>query len=104
MVVLLTIGMIACRNREPQIVFENNQQDVATSSAEAKIYKLKKKSLSSDIQYSKLNNIDDYIKDTLKAKSVFDPEGGEFIYFQFIATFKGYSFLEKEKDFHALPL
>jgi len=32
--------------------------------------------------------------------SIFDPVSGHYTYYQFIATFKGHSFQEADKDFH----
>jgi hypothetical protein len=68
-----------------------------------KIYKLKKKSISSDFYYAKLDNVDGNIKDTLNLRHLmpmFEPVTGNFTYYQFTSTFKGYSFDGIEKDFH----
>jgi hypothetical protein len=100
LLLLSTTGLFARKNNKVQIVFNNNQRDTATGETVLKIYKLKEKALTSDFQYSKLDNIDDNIEDTLNAKPVFEPVGGKFTYYKFIATFKGWSFQEIEKDFH----
>ena len=100
LIVFLTVGLLACNDNKVQIVFENNQQDSATNETATKIYKLKKKSLTSDFQYFKLDNIDDNIEDSLNTQAVFEPVRGQFTYYKFVATFKGLSFQEKVKDFH----
>jgi hypothetical protein len=96
LITFLAVGLFSCKDNKVQTVFESNQQDSATNKTALKIYILKKKSLTSDFQYSKLDDIDDNIQDTLNANPVFEPISGKFTYYKFIATFKGYSFHDKE--------
>jgi hypothetical protein len=97
---IAAFGILSCNDKKAQVVFKNDQQDTATTQSEIKVYKLKKKSLASDFNYSKLDDIDDNIEDTLNVKSIFEPVAGHFVYYQFLATFRGYSFDETDKVFH----
>ena len=100
---IISLGFISCQTRPVKIVFVSTQNDTATELKETKIYKLKKKTINSDFDYSKLNDIDGNIKDTLNIKKlmpIFEPINGHYNYYQFISTFKGHSFQEVDKDFH----
>jgi hypothetical protein len=96
--------LISCKTKQPvKTVFISSQKDTATGLNETKIYILKKKTINSDIDYSKLDDIDGNIKDTLNLRSlmpIFEPISGHYNYYQFIATFKGHSFQEVDEDFH----
>ncbi len=99
----ISVGLVSCQTKPVKIVFVSNQNDTATELNQIKIYKLKKKATNADFDYSKLNDIDDNIKDTLNIKNlmpIFEPTSGHFTYYQFISTFKGHSFQEVDKDFH----
>jgi len=104
----LPIGLVSCQTKPLKIVFVSNQQDTATELNQTKIYKLKKKATNADFDYSKLNNIDENIKDTLNLRNlmpIFNPIDGQYNYFQFIATFKGKAYNGGDgpiliKDFH----
>jgi hypothetical protein len=104
-ITLLTLslwGLVSCQTKPGQTVFESTQNDTPTD-YKNKIYKLKKKALHSDFNYSKLNDIDGSIGDTLDLRSlmpIFEPVGGHYVYYQFIATFKGHVFDEVGKTFH----
>lgn len=103
LLIYVSLGLISCETKAGKTVFVSTQKDTATRFKETKIYKLKRKAINSDFNYSKLNNIDGNIKDTLNLKNlmpIFEPVGGQYVYYQFIATFKGHSFEELDKDFH----
>jgi hypothetical protein len=97
----MTLGQMSCQTKEVQIVFENNSVENPTELNETQKYILKKKSINSDFDYTKLDNIDNY----KKAES-FEPVNGKYTYYQFIATFKGQAYVapgdsgERIKTFH----
>ena len=97
---LISVGLLSCQNKAVKIIFENTQTGIATKKNATKIYTLKKKTANSDFDYSKLKWLDDITKDTLNFKPAFEPIGGNYTYYQFIASFKGEGCLEKEQDFH----
>jgi hypothetical protein len=104
-ITILTVpfwALVSCQSKPGQTVFQSTQIDSPTDYRN-KIYKLKKKVTNSDFNYSKLNNIDDYIGDTLTLNSlmpIFEPTGGHFVYYQFLATFKGHIDVEVGQNFH----
>ena len=75
---LMTLGQISCQTKEVKIVFENNSVENPTELNETQKYILKKKSIKSDFDYSKLDNIDNYA-----ISESFEPVRGEFSYYQF---------------------
>ena len=96
--------LASCQTKKSvKTIFISAQKDTATEINQTKIYKLKKKAINSDFDYSKLDDIDGDIKDTLNLKNlmpIFEPISGQYNYYQFIATFKGHSFQQVDKDFH----
>lgn len=96
--------LASCQTKQSvKTIFISAQKDTATGINDTKIYKLKKKAINSDFNYSKLNDIDGNLKDTLNLRNlmpIFEPISGHYNYYQFIATFKGHSFQEVDKDFH----
>ena len=98
---LMTLGQISCQTKEVKIVFENNSVENPTELNETQKYILKKKSIKSDFDYSKLDNIDNYA-----ISESFEPVSGEFTYYQFISTYKGHAYVapgnsgERFKTFH----
>jgi len=98
---LMTLGQISCQTKEVKMVFENNSVENPTELKETKKYVLKKKTINSDFDYSKLDNIDNN-----KKTESFEPINGDFVYYQFIATFKGNDYIapgdsgESIKTFH----
>ena len=100
---IISLEFVSCQTNPVKIVFVSTQNDTATELKETKIYKLKKKAIYSDFDYSKLEDIDGNIKDSLNIKNlmpIFAPIIGHYNYYQFISTFKGHSFQEVDKDFH----
>lgn len=99
--ILLSIGQISCQNRKVKIVYENNSIESPSEINAVKNYILKKKSINSDFDYSKLDNIDQQNK-----TESFEPVDGNFIYYKFIATYTGYTYVtprdssEKNKTFN----
>ena len=92
MIFFLITGVVSCQPKPVKKIFISNQIDSATGLKETKIYKLKEQTINSDFDNSKLNNIDDNIKDTLTIKNlmpIFEPVAGHYKYYQFISTFKG---------------
>ena len=105
LLIILSLQLLSCGPKSVKTIFESKEKDTATGFKETKIYKLKKKTINSDFDYSKLNDIDGNIKDTLSVSNVmpiFEPISGYFSYYQFISTFKGISCCdgERQKDFH----
>ena len=98
---LMTLGQMSCQTKEMKIIYENKSEEVPTELNETQEYILKKKSINSDFDYSKLNNIDNYNK----AES-FEPINGKYTYFQFVSTFKGQAYFapgdsgDRNKIFH----
>jgi hypothetical protein len=85
--ILLTIGLLAiislrfvsCQTKQTVIIFASAKKDTATGPKDTKIYKLKKKAINSEFDYSKLDDIDGNIKETLDLKNVmpiFEPVSG----------------------------
>ncbi len=100
---VISSPIVFCQTKPLEIIFASTQSDTATERNETKVYKLKKKATNSDFDYSKLDDFDNNTNDTLNLKNlmlIFDPIPGLYNYFQFIATFKGYSIQNVEKDFH----
>ena len=64
MIFFLITGVVSCQPKPVKKIFISNQIDSATGLKETKIYKLKEQTINSDFDNSKLNNIDDNIKDT----------------------------------------
>ena len=101
LLILLSIGQTSCQNRKVKIVYENDSIENPTELNAAKKYILKKKSINSDFDYSKLDNIDKQNK-----TESFEPVDGNFTYYKFIATFIGYAYVapgdsgEHNKTFH----
>jgi len=85
---LMTLGQMTCQTKEMKIVYENMSEEAPTELNETQEYILKKKSINSDFDYSKLDNIDNY----KKAES-FEPINGRYTYYQFISTFKGQAYV-----------
>ncbi len=104
----LSTGLASCQTKSIKTIFVSNQKDTATRLKETKIYRLKKQTINSDFDYSKLDNMDDSIKDTLNLKNlmpIFAPINGQYKYFQFISTFQGEAYNGGDgpiliKDFH----
>ena len=103
----LALAIYSCNSEPIKIVFEAKQQDTATELYEPKIYQLKKHTINSDFNYSKLKNIDRYLKDTINLMNtmlIFEPIKGRFDYYQFLATYKGQGYNAGApvtiKDFH----
>jgi len=75
---------------------------------EMKIYVLKAKTSNADFDYEKLENIDNAFRSlNFKNRSlVFNPVKGKFVYYQFVATFEGETYVapnetgNKTKVFH----
>ena len=87
----LLAGSVSCQTKSVRTVFSSTQIDTATGLKEQKIYLLKKQTTNSDFDYSKLNNIDHNIEGHRNIENlipIFEPIGGQFNYFRFIATFK----------------
>ena len=97
----MTLGQMSCQTKEMKIVYENKSEEIPTELNQTPKYILKKKSINSDFDYSKLDNIDNY----KKAES-FEPINGRYTYYQFISTFKGQAYVapgdsgERIKIFH----
>ena len=87
--IILATVLISCRFQPVQTIFESNQKDVATDLNAKKIYILKKHARNADFNYLKLNNIDFFTETDKSLMAVFNPVGGNFNYYQFLATFKG---------------
>ena len=86
---VLSSEFVSCQTKTVKVVFASTQKDTATELNAAKIYKLKKKAINSDFDYSKLGDIDGNIKDTLNIKNlmpIFEPINGHYNYYQFIST------------------
>jgi len=98
---LMTLGQMSCQTKKVKIVYENNSVENPTELNETQKYILKKKSINSDFDYSKLDNIDNY-----KKVESFEPVDGKYTYYQFISTFKGYAYVapgdsgDHTKTFH----
>ncbi len=93
--VISLLGFVSCQTKPIKIIFVSTQNDSATALNEIKAYKLKKKTINSDFNYAKLNDIDGNIKDTLNTKNlmpIFEPVSGEFTYYQLLSTFKGWGY------------
>jgi len=59
------LQLASCQTKQPvKTIFTSAQTDTATGLGQTKIYKLKKKTINSDFDYSKLDDIDGSIKDT----------------------------------------
>ncbi|HEV8506060.1 MAG TPA: hypothetical protein VGQ53_11690 [Chitinophagaceae bacterium] len=89
---ILATVFTSCHSQTIITVFESKQKDSATELKGAKIYILKKQTTNSDFNYTKLNDIDGNIKDTLNiinSISIFEPTNGQFLYYQFLSTFIG---------------
>lgn len=105
LLILLAIGQISCQNRKVKIVYENNFIESPTELNAAKKYILKNKSINSDFDYSKLDNIDQQNK-----TESFEPIDGNFTYYKFIATFVGYAYVapgdsgDHNKIFHDIVI
>ena len=104
---ILSIQFVSCQTNTVKTTFVSTLKDTATGLKERKIYRLKKQATSSDFNYTKLNNIDDNLKDTLNLRNimpVFEPVDGQYKYFQFMATCKGEGYNADGppliKDFH----
>lgn len=101
LLILLSVGQISCHSKKMKVVYENNSIESSTEIKSVKKYVLKKKSINSDFDYSKLNNIEKQNK-----TESFEPIDGNFTYYKFIATFKGYAYVapgdygEHNKTFH----
>lgn len=93
--VLLSLLLLLhqCGNKKATIVFEDVTADNPTGLWQPKEYVLKKKSIDSDFNYTKLDHIDFYNK----IKS-FDPVSGQFTYYQFIATYYGNAYVPPGDD------
>ena len=100
LIIYLSFGLTSCQTKPLKTVFESTQNDTATILNELKVYRLKKRTTNSDFDYSKLNNLDKNLGDTLNLKPAFEPIIGNFNYYQFIATYKGHSVREIDTDFH----
>ncbi len=90
-ITFILICFVSCKSKPVKTIFISTQNDTASGIKETKIYRLKKETINSDFDYSKLNNIDDNIKDTLSVKTamqIFEPVPGQYKYYQFIATYK----------------
>jgi len=98
---LIALVQLSCQNEKTKLVFKNNSAQNPTEINALKKYVLMQKSINSDFQYSKLDNIDEYNK-----IESFEPTNGKFTYYRFIATFKGYTYIapddsdENIKTFH----
>ncbi len=100
-VLIFSVGLFSCQNKPIKTIFESRQKDTATAQTEIKIYRLKEKTINSDFNYPKLDNIDINNKDSITLKQVFEPINGDYIYYKFIATYKGESFCRGQiKYFH----
>jgi|AVFP01.1.fsa_nt_gi hypothetical protein len=104
MICLLTFQ--SC-DTQPKIVWQTDQEDKPTELNEIKVYKLIKQARNADFDYSMLNAIDDNINDTINRRNlmpIFEPIRGDFEYYQFLATYKGESYVAAApsviKDFH----
>lgn len=91
----------SCNTKPLKVIFESSQNDSATSLNEIKVYKLKKKTINSDFNYQKLENIDGLNNNLMP---VFEPVNGNFTFYQFVATLKGWSYKGDDdislKSFH----
>ncbi|RXR20256.1 hypothetical protein [Flavobacterium stagni] len=85
---LISTLQISCQNIKAKTIYENNSIESPSKLKELKKYILKQKSLNSDFNYSKLDNIDKQNK-----VESFEPIDGNFTYYKFIATFIGQSYL-----------
>ncbi|MEN9907509.1 MAG: hypothetical protein RLZZ540_650 [Bacteroidota bacterium] len=107
---LLTIflsAFVSCQTKPIQTIFESGVEDTSTKLNDTKIYVLKKQTINSDFDYSKLDDIDDSYGRFHKPKKIitaFEPIDGQYNYYQFIATFKGQSYNDAGptliKEFH----
>ena len=104
---LFLSGFVSCQSKPIQTIFETSVEDTATKLKEIKIYKLKKQTINSDFDYSKLDDIDGSYGRFHKSKKIitaFEPISGQYNYYQFISTFKGQSYNDGGptliKDFH----
>lgn len=103
----LILLLVSCKSKPIEIVYETQIEDIATEQGATKIYILKKQTINSDFDYSKLDEIDDSYRSFAKSKKIitaFEPTSGKYNYYQFIATHKGASYNDGgptlTKDFH----
>src|SRR5438045_6718320 len=67
-----------------------------------KEYKFLDKTFNADINHKSLFALDTLSPGMSLLEKIFKPAKGNFIVYRFLATFKGISFTEEEKDFHDL--
>ena len=87
--------LLSCQAKPVEVIFVSDKQDTATGLTETKLYRLKKQTINSDFNYSKLSNIDRNKCDAHGKRNlmpVFEPVEGRYNYYQFIATSKGYAY------------
>ncbi|WP_126972085.1 hypothetical protein [Gynurincola endophyticus] len=102
----LTVIFFYCRQTSLKILFHTNEKNEATGPEEMQVYYLKKKAINADFNYPKLFNLDGLLTRNVSFEShqPFEPVSGRFIYYQFIATFKGQAYNSDGpllfKDFH----
>jgi hypothetical protein len=102
-IITLTIVLNSCHSKPVEIIFKTNQPDTSIGLNQQKVYVLKEQTTNSDFNYSKLKDIDGNTEDKLNIKNlmpIFEPINGNYNYYQFISTYKGYSFEDKFKNFH----
>ncbi|MCE7042444.1 hypothetical protein [Dyadobacter sp. CY312] len=86
---IISSGICSCQTKKLQTVYSSQQTDLPTELNEVQIYRLTKKAIHANFDMSKLNNFDEYRKDSISIREIFEPLSGEYNYYQFISTFKG---------------
>ena len=92
----LTMTTISCQNKISEVKFISTETDEPTEINQPKKFILKELTENSDFNYSKLSNIDGNINGVRSNENlipIFEPKNGKYIYYKFIATFKGYKYL-----------
>jgi len=95
---IISLIIYSCKTKTLRIVYSSQQTDQPTELNGAQIYKLTKKAIHADFDMSKLNHFDDYRKDIISVKKIFEPLSGEYNYYQFISTFKGLGMISPGDD------
>ncbi|TGD59888.1 hypothetical protein [Flavobacterium humi] len=94
-IIFLLLTLVCCVSKPLEIVYESKTKGKATELNETKIYNLKIQTKNADFNYSKLDNIDEHFglfTEPKRITAAFEPIHGKYNYYQFIATFKGYSY------------
>ncbi len=94
---------VLCQPRSMKTLFPLDDKDTVTGLGRTKVYVLKKEVRNADIDTLLLEDFDRSANKVTTISNLFEPIRGKFLYFQFIATFKGEVYNETGtliKDFH----